>query len=47
VVTYADGAYARIHEMKYCPHFACIATPYLRSAPDATTENNLDNLPRC
>lgn len=38
---------AKIKEMKYCPAAACLATPYITTAPDQTTTNNLENLPAC
>lgn len=43
----ADGSTARIKKLTYCPHPACIFKPYLTTAPDHTTKNNLDNLPHC
>jgi Protein of unknown function (DUF3892) len=41
------GSVARIKPMTSCPVTRCPATPYITTAPDHTTANNLDNLPRC
>lgn len=45
--TSAGGKTATIKPMKYCPAAACLASPYITTAPDHTTENNLENLPAC
>jgi hypothetical protein len=45
--TLADGETAKIKPMSYCPALACLATPYITTAPDHTTKNNLENLPEC
>jgi len=42
-----DGSSARIKPMTYCPHGTCIHKPYITTAPDHSTANNLENLPRC
>jgi hypothetical protein len=42
-----DGSSAVIKPMNTCPVTGCPATPYITTAPDHTTANNLDNLPRC
>jgi len=43
----ADGSSARIKRASGCPVTGCPATPYITTAPDHTTANNLDNLARC
>lgn len=43
----SDGSTATIKKLKYCPATSCLATPYITTAPDHTTVNNLDNLPAC
>ena len=45
--TSAGGHQARIKPMTYCPAPACRAQPYITTAPDHTTVNNLENLPPC
>lgn len=40
-----DGSQAQIRKLTYCPYGACTVTPYITTAPDHTTKNNLDNLP--
>jgi hypothetical protein len=45
--TLADGDYAKIRKISYCKHSGCLTTPYITTGADATTKNNLDNLPRC
>lgn len=42
-----DGSSARIKSKTYCPHGACMETPYITTEPDHTVVNNLDNLPAC
>jgi len=46
---YAVGAgqAARIKKVSYCPRPACMARPYITTAPDHTAANNLENLARC
>jgi len=47
-VTSGGGSTARIRELARCSAEAgCPATPYITTAPDHTTANNLENLPRC
>jgi hypothetical protein len=46
-VTSAGGSTARIKKIAYCPHSGCYMSPYITTAPDHTTANNLDNLPAC
>jgi hypothetical protein len=44
----SDGvATSVVRVMKFCPAASCMATPYITTAADSTTANNLDNLPRC
>ena len=45
--TFGGGQYARIRKLRYCPASACLLSPYITTAPDHTTANNLDNLPPC
>lgn len=45
--TSAGGARARIKPLSFCPAPACLAKPYITTAPDHTTANNLENLPPC
>jgi hypothetical protein len=46
-VTSAGGSTAVIKPITFCPASACLATPYITTAPDHTPTNNLDNLPAC
>lgn len=41
------GTTARIKKITYCPRPACFASPYITTAPDHTTANNLEDLPEC
>jgi hypothetical protein len=45
--TSADGYQAVIEAITYCPKPACYATPYIRTNPDSTKKDNLENLDRC
>lgn len=45
--TSADGYEATITPIKYCPKPRCLATPYIRTNPDSTKKDNLENLDRC
>lgn len=45
--TSGGGKTARIKKLTYCPASGCYATPYITTAPDHTTQNNLENLPAC
>jgi hypothetical protein len=45
--TSADGYSATIEVINYCPRAGCLASPYLRTNPDKTTKDNLENLDRC
>jgi hypothetical protein len=42
-----DGSYAAIKRIQKCPFAGCMLTPYITTAPDHTTTNNLDNLDPC
>lgn len=44
--TSGGGRTARIRKIAQCPRPGCSVTPYITTAPDHTTANNLDNLPR-
>lgn len=46
-ITSAGGSTAVVKPMTYCPKPACLASPYITTAPDHTTTNNLENLPDC
>lgn len=37
---------AKITKRGFCPHSDCYHAPYITTAPDHTTKNNLENLPR-
>jgi hypothetical protein len=43
--TSANGYSATIHKLSYCPRAACLASPYIATNPDSTTQDNLENLP--
>jgi hypothetical protein len=45
--TSADGYEATIEAIKYCPKTNCMATPYIRTNPDSTKKDNLENLDAC
>ncbi len=45
--TQADGYEATITTMQFCPHPRCMATPYIKTKPDSTKKDNLDNLDPC
>ena len=45
--TSAGGTSAVIKPLPYCPASDCNARPYITTAPDHTTINNLENLPPC
>jgi hypothetical protein len=42
----ADGVLATIKRLAYCPASGCDLSPYITTAPDHTTNNDLDTLPR-
>ena len=45
--TKADGYEAVIEAIGYCPKPACYATPYIKTKPDSTKKDNLENLDEC
>jgi hypothetical protein len=45
--TSADGYEATIEKMKFCPKDKCLAQPYIKTKPDSTKMDNLENLDRC
>jgi hypothetical protein len=45
--TSADGYEAVIEPVTYCPHSSCLASPYVRTNPDSTKKDNLENLDEC
>jgi hypothetical protein len=45
--TSADGYEAVIKPITYCPKPACLATPYIKTNPDSTKKDNLENLDPC
>jgi hypothetical protein len=45
--TYAGGKTAKIRKLIYCSAPGCFATPYITTAPDHTSQNNLDHLAPC
>jgi hypothetical protein len=42
----ADGYSETIEAVIDCPKRGCSATPYIRTKPDSTTKDNLENLPQ-
>jgi hypothetical protein len=45
--TSADGYEAVIEPIAKCPKPNCSATPYIRTNPDSTKKDNLENLDPC
>jgi len=45
--TSVDGYAATIEAVAYCPKSNCYAKPYIRTNPDSTKKDNLENLDRC
>jgi hypothetical protein len=43
----SGGTRARIRKAPFCPVPGCLTFPYLTTAPDHTSANNLENLPGC
>ena len=43
----AGGFEATIETMMYCPKAGCYATPYIKTKPDSTKKDNLENLDLC
>ncbi len=38
---------ATIEAIKFCPKPSCLASPYIKTKPDSTKLDNLENLPAC
>jgi hypothetical protein len=45
--TSAGGYEATIQTITYCPKPNCLATPYIKTKPDSTKKDNLENLDLC
>jgi hypothetical protein len=45
--TSAGGYTATIEVISYCPKSNCYAKPYIKTNPDSTTQDNLENLLEC
>lgn len=45
--TKAEGYEATIEKVTYCHRPACMATPYIKTHPDSTKKDNLENLDEC
>ena len=45
--TQADGYEATIEAINYCPKSNCVAKPYIKTNPDSTKKDNLENLDSC
>ena len=45
--TSAGGYTATIKAIGFCPANGCLATPYIKTKPDSTKKDNLDNLDAC
>ena len=45
--TSADGYSATIGVLSYCPKSNCLAKPYIKTKPDSTKKDNLENLDAC
>lgn len=43
--TSAAGLTATITPLTYCPGAACLATPYIKTNPNSSKQDNLENLP--
>jgi hypothetical protein len=43
--TSALGLSASIHVASFCPAGGCLATPYIKTVPNSTRADNLENLP--
>ncbi len=46
-VTGAEGYTAIIETMNFCPKPNCYASPYIKTNPNSTKKDNLENLDRC
>jgi len=45
--TKSGGYEATITKIAYCPKPGCMAAPYIKTNPDSTKQDNLENLPEC
>jgi hypothetical protein len=45
--TSAGGYSATIKVMGSCPKAGCTASPYIKTNPDSSLQDNLENLPLC
>ena len=45
--TSADGYSATIETLAFCPKPNCLAKPYIKTKPDSTRKDNLENLDVC
>ncbi len=45
--TSADGYSATVEPMTFCPKAGCVATPYIKTKPDSTKKDNLENMNAC
>jgi hypothetical protein len=45
--TSANGFSATVETMTYCPKSSCLASPYIKTKPDSTKKDNLENLDAC
>lgn len=45
--TDAGGYSATIETIAYCPKPRCLAKPYIKTKPDSTKKDNLENLEPC
>ena len=43
----ADGYEVTTEAIAYCPRANCYAKPYIKTKPDSTKKDNLENLGRC
>jgi hypothetical protein len=46
-MTRSEGYVAQIEPIDKCPQPGCDATPYIRTNPDSTKQDNLEYLPIC
>jgi hypothetical protein len=45
--TSAGGFSAEIEVLKFCPAPKCLASPYIKTRPDSSKKDNLENLDPC
>jgi hypothetical protein len=45
--TFGDGRYGTIRMIDRCPVGSCRVSPYITTAPDDPSEDDLDDLPTC